>query len=324
VTSPSSSVVICAYTLERWELIEEAVGSVVSQDPPPDQLVVVSDHNPDLFARVQAAHPNVTVIENPNAAGLSGARNAGLAASSGEIIAFLDDDAAAAPGWLANLIAGYADPTVQAVGGAIEPRWIAGRPRWFPAEFDWVVGCSYLGQPRTVADVRNVIGANMSFRRAIVETIGGFRQGLGRVGETPVGGEETELCIRIAQHDPTARIVLHPGALVRHTVPAGRGRLRYFVRRCFAEGWSKAAISRTVGRGAGLASERGYATRTLPAGVARGLREVVRGDPFGAARAAAIVVGLAVTTAGYVVGVVVPKLRRARPAAATQSGLGTP
>ena len=77
--------------------------------------------------------------------GISGARNSGIAAARGAIIAFLDDDAIAAPDWLEQLLAGYSSPNVLGVGGAIEPQWQGGRPRWFPPEFDWVVGCTYLG-----------------------------------------------------------------------------------------------------------------------------------------------------------------------------------
>jgi glycosyltransferase involved in cell wall biosynthesis len=295
-------VVICAYTLARWELLQGSIDSVVGQTIGPVDLVVVSDHNVELHARLGSAYPGLRVIENSNARGLSGARNTGLAAATGEIVAFLDDDAAANPDWLEALIGGYDNAAVQGVGGSIEPVWAAGRPRWFPTEFDWVVGCTYRGLPRGVAMVRNPIGANMSFRKRLFDAVGGFRDGLGRIGETPVGGEETELCIRAVRRDPDARFLYQPNAVVHHHVPAGRGTWRYFVRRCFAEGRSKAAITRSVGRGAGLASERGYTARTLPAGVFDGLASVLRGDVWGAARAVAIVVGLTVTTAGYVFG----------------------
>lgn len=302
MTGSTVTVVICAYTLDRWELLLRSIRSIRAQAPPPSQLLVVVDHNDELTARLRAAEPTLSVVASANRRGLSGARNAGLAAATGDVVAFIDDDAAAEPGWLAELIRGYDDPRVAGVGGAIEAEWEAGRPRWIPPEFDWVVGCSYRGQARTIAQVRNPIGANMSFRRASVDAVGGFRDGLGRIGTTPVGGEETELCIRIVQHEPAARFQLRPAARVRHAVPGSRVTVRYFLRRCYAEGLSKAVITRTVGRSAGLASERTYTTRTLPAGVLRGLRDALRGDLAGVARAAAIVIGLVTTTAGYVIG----------------------
>lgn len=324
MTPPRATVVICAYTLARWRLLQASIESVVGQSLPPVEVVVVSDHNTELYELVRSTYPAVRVIENQNRAGLSGARNSGLAVATGDVVAFLDDDAAADAGWLEELTRGYEDQAVQGVGGSIVPVWAAGRPRWFPAEFDWVVGCTYRGLPRDVATVRNPIGANMSFRKRLFDAVGGFRDGLGRIGETPVGGEETELCIRAVHREPAARFVYRPSAVVRHHVPAGRGTWRYFVRRCFAEGLSKAAITRSVGRGAGLESERGYATRTLPAGVIDGLAGALRGDIWGAARALAIVIGLTVTTAGYVFGSLKPGADHPQSAVTGPSGVGQP
>src|SRR5205823_13368225 len=140
---------------------------------------------------------------------------------------------------------------VVGTGGFAEAAWDGGRPPWFPPEFDWVVGCSYVGLPTTRALVRNPIGSTMSFRRAAVLEAGGFRSEIGRVGRSPVGGEETELCIRIGRARPDARIVFVPTARVRHRVPAARATWRYFTSRCYQEGRSKALISRLVGSQAG-------------------------------------------------------------------------
>jgi hypothetical protein len=218
-------------------------------------------------------------------------------------VAFLDDDARAEPGWLAALVEPYRqDHRVVATGGFAEPSWDAGRPRWFPDEFNWVVGCSYRGQPATLAAVRNPLGCAMSFRRDVVLAAGGFRSGIGRLGRLPIGGEETELCIRIRERHPEALILLVPEARVRHRVPAARGTWRYFASRCYQEGRSKARIASLVGAGPALESERRYTLRALPAGVARGLLNALRGRPAGLARAAAIVGGLALTTIGYLAG----------------------
>src|SRR5205823_6496409 len=162
-------------------------------------------------------------------------------------------------------------------------------PAAFPAEFQWIVGCTYEGVPTRTADVRNLIGANMSFRRDALERVGGFRPGLGRVGRRPVGCEETELCIRTRQTIPGSRLVFEPAARVRHVVPADRTTSRYFASRCLAEGISKARVSSVTGRQEALSTERGFVLRTLPRGVARGLVDAARGDASGLARAAWIV-----------------------------------
>ncbi|MGW5668405.1 glycosyltransferase [Micromonospora sp. NPDC003776] len=299
-SAPTVTVVVCVYTERRWAQIVLAVRSVLTQDVPATQIVVVVDHNPALLERVRATFPEVTVVPSTGPRGLSAARNTGLARATGEIVAFLDDDAEAQPDWLARLLPHYRDERVLAVGGHAVPAWEEQRPRWLPPEFDWVVGCSFTGQPTEVAPVRNVIGCNMSFRRSILDRTHGFDPALGRVGRTPVGCEETELCIRVRQLEPDGVVLYEPAARVRHRVTVDRATWRYFRQRCFSEGRSKAVVARLVGSEAGLATERTYTRHTLPAGVRRGLRQVRAGDRAGLLRSAAIVAGLLVTAAGYV------------------------
>jgi glycosyltransferase involved in cell wall biosynthesis len=296
----SVSVIICAYTEDRWDDLLAAVRSVQQQTAPPAEVLVVVDHNPSLLRRSRQELAGVDVIENEGQRGLSGARNSGVAAASGQVLAFLDDDATADADWLARLAAGYRDPRVLGVGGAIEPVWLAGRPAWFPDEFDWVVGCTYRGMPEQPVPVRNLIGCNMSLRRAVFERVGGFLDGIGRIGTKPLGCEETELCLRARRHWPDGIFLYQPLARVFHRVPGSRAEFRYFVARCLAEGHSKARVARLAGSGPGLATERTYVLRTLPRGVITGLKATtIGGDPAGWRRSAAILFGLAFTTAGY-------------------------
>jgi glycosyltransferase involved in cell wall biosynthesis len=301
-TALAVSVVVCAYTEDRWADLRRALGSVAAQVPAPAEIVLVIDHAPTLLARARAELDGVRVVDSGGPQGLSGARNAGISAASGDIIAFLDDDAYAESGWLAELAAPYADPAVVGTGGHAEAEWDDARPSWFPPEFDWVVGCSYVGMPRSTAQVRNPLGCNMSFRRALFGEIGGFRADVGRVGQLPVGCEETELCIRAGRARPGSIVVLTPTARVRHRVPVRRGTIRYFLARCYHEGRSKAVVAILADAGAALSSERAYATRTLPRAVVRGLRDTATGDLAGVARSAMVVLGLAATTAGYLLG----------------------
>jgi glucosyl-dolichyl phosphate glucuronosyltransferase len=296
------SVVVCAFASERFDALVDAVESVARQTLPPLEVIVVVDHNLELLERARSALVGVRVEANRHARGLSGARNTGVAAASGDVIAFLDDDAVAAPDWLVRLAGPYRDPAVAGVGGAIEPRWLGGRPAGFPREFDWVVGCTYRGMPDGAAPVRNLIGANMSLRREVFGLVGGFRAGMGRLGGVPAGCEETELCIRARQRLPQAVFLFEPRARVAHTVPHARATWTYFGSRCYAEGLSKAQVAWCTGARDGLASERAYTLRTLPTGVLHGLAELVRGDPSGLTRSAAIIGGLVLTTLGYLVG----------------------
>lgn len=297
--APTISVLICAYTAERLPRISEAIESLRAQTVAAHEIVLAIDHAPELAAECRRRWPDLHVVENREQQGLSGARNTGVAECGGEVVAFLDDDAVAAPDWLQRLGDAYLDPTVLGVGGAVNPAWEEGRPSWFPPEFDWVVGCTHSGMPSERGTVRNLVGANMSFRRAILEEVGGFRHELGRIGTIPSGCEETDLCIRIGQRWPDGRILYDPLATVDHFVPASRGTRAYFTSRCLGEGRSKAVLAGLVGSESGLEAERSYVRRTLPLGFLRGAGDTFRGDPGGATRAAMLVVGLFSTTRGY-------------------------
>ncbi|MFE0143599.1 glycosyltransferase family 2 protein [[Kitasatospora] papulosa] len=307
MTARAFSVVICVYTEERWNDILDAVASVRSQSLPAREILLVVDHNPALLGRLADEYrgsPGVRVLANAGPRGLSAGRNTGVAAARGTIVAFLDDDAVAGREWLRHLDRGYDDPEVMAVGGRTLPSWASGRrPLWFPEEFDWVVGCTYRGIPPGTVRVRNVLGGNASFRRTAFDAAGGFATGIGRDGDgRPLGGEETEFCIRLTRARPRAVLLIDDRAVIRHKVTPARERFGYFRSRTYAEGLSKALVTRSVGAARGLESERRYTTRVLPAGALRGLRDFLLGRPGGAGRAGAVVTGVLAAAAGYAVG----------------------
>lgn len=308
----TSSVVVCVYTDKRWNDIVDAVASVAAQDVQATETIVVVDHNDALAERAERelGPRGVRVLRNRFRQGLSGARNTAVAEATGEVVVFLDDDASARPGWLRALLAPYADPSVIGVGGVAHPRWPTRRPATLPGsaprdpnatgELDWVVGCTYTGQPTERAEVRNLMGCNMSLRAEVFKRIGGFAEDMGRIGKNPLGCEETELCIRARQaytadgHPP--KIIFEPRAAVDHRVSEDRVEWAYLLRRGWAEGLSKAAVSKVVGTGDSLSTESSYALKVLPAGV---VREVRDRNP---ASAAAIAACFAVTAAGYLRG----------------------
>jgi glucosyl-dolichyl phosphate glucuronosyltransferase len=296
------SVVICTYTPARRDDLRAAVQSVAEQSYPALETIVVVDHDPTFLSQVRNELPHVVAVPNRTTRGLSGARNSGLAVARGDVVAFLDDDAIAAPDWLRLLASEYSDERVFGVGGSILAAWEK-HPSWFPSEFEWVVGCTYLGMPRSRAQVRNLIGANMSFRRELLWELGGFVGGIGRVGTRPMGCEETEFCIRAHRARPSGLLIYQPLARVSHRVPRLRARPRYFLSRCYAEGLSKARVVGAAGAERGLATERTYTARTLPRGLCTGLvGAATLRDPAGLVRATAIALGLLTTIIGFCVG----------------------
>lgn len=299
--TPTVSAIVCAFSDERWADTLAAVESLSAQQPAPHEVIVVVDHNPTLRDRLAAAL-DATVVENAGVRGLSAGKNTGIALAQGEVVAFLDDDAVAEAGWLAALAEPFADPDVLGVGGLTLPAWATVRPAWWPEEFDWVVGCTFVG--RDPGPVRNLLGGNASFRRELFDLVGGFPAHIGRTAgiSRPLGCEETELCIRASQRHPGGRFVFEPRAVIHHRVPENRQRFAYFRSRCYAEGLSKALVALSVGSRDGLSAERRYTSVALRRGLARGVREGLSGDTDGFRRAGAIVVGLGYAAAGFAVG----------------------
>ena len=318
-TTLSASVIICVYTEKRWGDILDAVASVQQQSTPPREIIIVVDHNPAMLERVRAEIPGVVAVENSETQGLSGARNSGVAVAQGELIAFLDDDATAEPDWLERLSHCCEDPAVMGAGGTVEPEWLSTQPRWFPEEFYWVLGCTYQKRPEKPVVVRNPFGGCTCYKKELFAAVGGFTTGIGRVGTKPMGGEETELCIRGHQHWPERIFLYDPHARIHHRIPAVRATWKYFRSRCYAEGLSKATIAGLVGTKDGLSSERSYIISSLVGGVLRGLRDTLfQRDVTGLQRAAAIVAGFATTVAGYLVGTITLRFSRKVGASAAQ------
>lgn len=293
------SVVISTYTLDRWHILNEGISALHEQTQAPHEILVVVDHQPAVLERAAADLPGVVALPSAEAPGLAGCRNTGAREASGSIVAFIDDDAVPEPDWLEQLAGPYEDDGVVAVGGDVIPSWSASPPSWFPPEFNWVVGCSYRGLPEARAHVRNLIGANMSFRREVFEQLE-FFSGLGHANGRSLGGEETDFCIRLAEAFPGRSIVYEPQARVRHHVPADRARFGYFLRRCYNEGVSKGVLAGRVGSGVGLASERTYVRAVLPGAALGALAHALRTRrPAGALRIPATAVGVGAAASGY-------------------------
>lgn len=319
----ATSVVVSTYDEKRWDELEACLRSLDEQTAPPLEVLVIVDHNPQLLERVASSFPEVAAVANQRARGLAGARNTGIDNARGELIAFIDDDARAEPGWLEQLAGCVADSATVGAGGALIPRWESPEPSWFPPEFLWVVGCSYTGLPEKLAPVRNPIGANMAVRADVLREIGGFREGDGEDapreirsrGVVRAGGnipDDTDLAIRVSQRHPDAVWLYEPRARVHHTVTPERASFGYFVRRCYEEGVGKAGLSAHVGSRDGLSSERRYLAVAIPRGIAAGAIGRLRGERGGLARAAAILAGMACSAAGFLAATLGRTLKRHR------------
>jgi cellulose synthase/poly-beta-1,6-N-acetylglucosamine synthase-like glycosyltransferase len=315
----TATVIIPTFTLGRWGMLGDAVASVEAQTVSPIELIICIDHNQELLERcterwgkhVSAAGFPVHVVANKfeqddagarahvkahgsrRRFGAGWARNSGAQDARGDILVFMDDDAAAEADWLARLLAPYQDPWTIAVGGAPLPAFETERPPWFPVNFDWVFGCSYEGLPKELAQVSHLIGANMSVRREVFEGIGGFHS---------IDFDDLDLCMRIAAYRPGYHLLYEPRAVVHHYVPAERVTWHYFWRRCFFVNCEKVAAFADMGKAANLRAERQFVSRAITLQAFAEITDALSGRGSALLRLGAIAIGVAMAGAGHVVG----------------------
>lgn len=316
----SATVVICAYTADRWELMRRSVASARAQSVPPERVVLVIDHNEELLARCRQEWPEqgrsleqgqapdrlppVQVLANRYPGRLGSARNTGVESLDTDVVAFLDDDAAADPTWLETLLRVYReDSSAVAVGGAPQPRYVTRRPAWFPVEFNWVYGCHYAGLPQQLSPVRHLIGASMSVRIDALRKVGGFHSD---------NHDDMDLSHRIAAEFGPGAVLYEPLATVQHTVTPERVTWAYFWQRCFQVNRGKVLAFADLGEAGNLSAELNFA-REMAGRVAVRLGRALRGDLPALAQAGAVVAGLGLAGVGHVVGTVELRLGRSRP-----------
>jgi glycosyltransferase involved in cell wall biosynthesis len=233
--------------MERYEPFTETVESILEQTYDPIELVLVVDGNKDVFERVQADFrdvakdgyiENVILHNNDKNRGISYSRTKGAKLASGEIVAFIDDDATAEPDWVEQLVGVYEETDAVAVGGDVRPDWQTERPDFFPAEFYWLVGCVEPGFAEDREEVRNGYGSNISFRRDVFIEAGGYDTHTGRRGDKHIQAHEAPVCIRIRELTGQG-VIYTEDAVVNHKLFDYRGEFRWLVFRSFWQGYSK-------------------------------------------------------------------------------------
>ena len=198
---PRVSVVVCSYNGERW--LPGCLEALERVEYPDFEVIVVSDGSTDATAEIARA-AGVTVVETDENHGLSHARNEGLAASTAEIVAYLDDDARPDPDWLRHLALSFARTEHVAIGGPNVP----------PPDTGPVADCiaHAPGGPVhvLVADdlAEHIPGCNTAVRREALAAIGGFDP------RFRIAGDDVDVCWRLQEAGGT--IGFSPGAMVWH------------------------------------------------------------------------------------------------------------
>ena len=305
----SAAVVVCTASRGRRVLLRECVETLLDGLRAPDEVLVVVDQNPALRAELAGSLAASVRVLQTERQGLSEARNVGLRAARSDVVAFIDDDATAEPGWLSSLMEAFeVRGDVLGAGGPAVPRWGAER-RWLPDELLWVVGCTYRGHREDAGPIRNPVGCNMAFRRQELVALGGFATGFGKRGAALETCDETELSLRLERFHGPGRIRYVPAARVRHFVPPARISWQLLVRRSVSEGLSKGRLDRRYGHTA-LGPESRYVRGLLLGAVPRlFLGGVVKRDGASVRGGAAILLSLLLTAAAFVLGAATDRWR---------------
>jgi O-antigen biosynthesis protein len=197
---PKVSVVICAYNAAST--LEDNLASLTRLDYPNYEVMVVDDGSSDATREIASRYP-FRLISVPNG-GLSAARNLGLHAASGEIVAYTDADTRVDQHWLSHLVQPFLEGGVAGVGG----------PNVVPPDDGWIAQCvarSPGGPVHVMLDnteAEHIPGCNMAFRKRALEAVGGFDPTYVKAGD------DVDICWRLQEHGYSLGFA--PGAVVWH------------------------------------------------------------------------------------------------------------
>jgi GT2 family glycosyltransferase/glycosyltransferase involved in cell wall biosynthesis len=204
------------------------------------ELIVVenSDRTEDRKRTEQIAREHGARLLVSSPPGLSRARNAALAATTGDVIAYLDDDASVHDGWAESYLEAFTEPGVVIAGGPILPRWETPPPEWLGGELLLSLAVQDRGPiARDLRDDEFLYGANVAFRREALAAVGGFEERLGRSANDLMGDEEIDVQRRLRSSGRARHV---PGARVDHLMQRERCSLPWFLKRYAWQGLSDA------------------------------------------------------------------------------------
>ncbi len=233
---PKVSIIILNWN--GWKDTIECLESLYQITYPNYDVILVDNGSVDDTKQVVSqfsALGNVRYVFEP-IPGLSQARNTGVKASQGEIVAFIDDDAIADRDWLLALRRICRDTDATCVGGRVKGLWLCPRPRWFHPDMDGLLSLLDLGEYRTefYPPANSPIGTNISFQQGVFSKYGFFNTDLGRGGSKITTGEEVELFNNLLADGALA--LYCPDAIVYHKVTPDRLQLSRLIKLAYNGG----------------------------------------------------------------------------------------
>ncbi len=251
MSPPIISAIICTHNRDQY--LGAAIDSLLAQDFPNFEVVVVDNGCTDRTREVVEARLNDPRLRYvyESVLGLSVARNRGAQETTGEILAYLDDDAVASPQWLSCLVKAFAQNEKLAIaGGKVNLIWPDGMtpPKWMSTELSLNLGFYDLGpEPVLITDPGlTPRGLNYAIRRCFLDQVNGFDVNLGRIGTRLLSNEElymTELALTNGW-----QVLYIPEALALHNVSPERTKQDWFMRRSWWQGVSECYREQVAGR----------------------------------------------------------------------------
>lgn len=214
------------------------------------EVIIVDNGSSDDTARVAASfcdrHLNFRYHLEPRA-GLSIARNTGIAGSAAEIVAFTDDDAEPDPTWLERILGRFQEhpDDVGIVGGDVVPVWETERPIWLSEHLlrPLSAGLKWSTEARMLRPGEWLVEVNSAYKASALRQVGGFPEKLGRAGDLLLSGDGA---INLLIQRADFMLYYDPEILVRHHIPASRLTKEWFRRRSFWQGVSMNRLHRYV------------------------------------------------------------------------------
>ncbi len=242
-------VILCTYN--RSALLRKAIESVLRAPVPSGlhvELFVVDNNSPDHTAAVvqsfqaSATVPIHYVLETSQ--GLSYARNAGIRAGTGSIIAMIDDDEEIEENWFHVIAREMQNPKVDLIGGPYLPNWQAPAPHWLPPGYHAAIGAI---PPKTRGwysggQAGMLSGGNAVVRREVFERIGMYSVRLGRTNKGLLSEEDAEFFRRALAAGFDGLHV--PDLAVYHFIPVERLTRKYHRRWAFWRAVSHGVLDR--------------------------------------------------------------------------------
>lgn len=244
------SIVVSAYSLERLHDLIDVIDGINNQTYSPIEAIIVIDKNKELFDKVDIYIKinnlkNMYLIFNPENKGLSYSRNIGIENSHGSIVAFIDDDATPSVDWAKHIVETFnEDSLIGAVTGDVIPKWEFDGMSWFPKELYWMLSCSYVMTPTKKQEFERGFGTNMAFKRSVFNTLGTFDINLGINGKKWVGGEDSDMFLRVKKSG--MKIIFDPKVQVQHKIYSYRIKIKNLAKRAFNGGYSVVLMKKLV------------------------------------------------------------------------------